>query len=68
MKLSGGKARPLVEHPSGKDEAAIPPADGLAFDELRPLRRGRVEPSGRLWKALAIGAGVAATGAAPMRT
>ena len=64
MKLSGGKARPLVEHPSGKDEAPIPPADGLGFDELRPQRRGRVEPSGRLWKALAIGAGVAATASA----
>lgn len=63
MKLSGGRARPLVEHPSGKDEAAIPPADGLAFDELRPQRRGRADPPGRLWKALAIGAGVAATGA-----
>jgi hypothetical protein len=63
MKLSGGKARPLVEDPSGSDEAPIPPADGLAFDELRPLRKGRVDPPSRMLRALAIGASVAATGA-----
>jgi hypothetical protein len=34
-----------VETRPASDEAPIPPADGLAFDELRPQRRGRVEPS-----------------------
>jgi len=63
MKLSGARTRPLVENPSGRDEASIPPADGLAFDELRPQRRGRAAAPGRMWQALAIGAGVAATGA-----
>jgi hypothetical protein len=63
MRLSGAKTRPLVEDPSGSDEAPIPPADGLGFDELRPQRRGRVDPPSRMLRALAIGAGVAATGA-----
>lgn len=59
-RLSGGKVAPLVANPSGTDEAVIPPADGLAFDELRPQRVGRPAPTSKLLKGLAIGAGVAA--------
>jgi len=64
LKLSGGQAPPLVEKPSGRDEPAIPPADGLAFDELRrPRRVGRPDPRSKLVKGLAVGAGVAAASA-----
>jgi len=62
-KLSGGKAPPLVEHPSGKAELPIAPADGLPFDR-RPVRVGRSRGPGRWAKGLAIGAGVAVVGAA----
>ncbi len=63
-KKASGK--PLVT-PSGKDEPAQEPADGLAFDEQRlgrPQRRGRATGPSRLAKGLAIGAGVAVAGAA----
>lgn len=59
-RLSSGTVPPLVAKPSGKDEPAIPPADGLAFDELRPARVGRPAATSRILKGLAIGAGLAA--------
>ena len=56
--------KPLVVNPTGKDEAPIAPADGLAFDSVRqPIVRVGRGPS-RLAKGLAIGAGLAVAGAA----
>lgn len=61
-KFSNGKVQPFVEHPAGKDEAPIAPADGLAFDDVRRARVGRQDRS--LVRKLAVGGlVVAATGA-----